>query len=179
MAGLIINLLGGPGVGKSTIASGLFYKAKKDGQLCELIHEVAKDLTYEKRYTALSCQPFVFGKQLMKSWRLMDESEYIITDSPILLSCIYGAEWGSDFVKSCLDIFNTFNNANFLLKRKKAYVQVGRNQNEAEAREIDSKVEEFLVDNGIPHIIIEGQGDAAVDEIFDLVFDRQIFSTQT
>ena len=40
---LIINLIGGPCSGKSTIASGLFYNLKKLGYNCELALEFAKD----------------------------------------------------------------------------------------------------------------------------------------
>jgi len=40
----IINLYGGPGSGKSTIAAGIFYKAKLDDRYrVELFREMAKD----------------------------------------------------------------------------------------------------------------------------------------
>ena len=40
---LIINLIGGPGSGKSTTAAGLFYKLKQMGIDCEMALEFAKD----------------------------------------------------------------------------------------------------------------------------------------
>lgn len=40
---LIIDLIGGPGSGKSTTAAGLFYKLKKLGYNCEMSLEFAKD----------------------------------------------------------------------------------------------------------------------------------------
>ena len=49
----VINLYGGPGCGKSTVSSGLFYKMKSEGYCVEYVSEYAKDLTYEERYNIL------------------------------------------------------------------------------------------------------------------------------
>lgn len=48
-----INIFGGPGVGKSTISSGLFYQMKTRGYKVEFISEYAKDLTYGKDFVKL------------------------------------------------------------------------------------------------------------------------------
>lgn len=40
---IVINLMGGPGSGKSTVASGIFYRLKKMGVNCELALEFVKD----------------------------------------------------------------------------------------------------------------------------------------
>lgn len=53
---LIINLIGGPGSGKSTTAAGLFYKLKKLGYNCEMSLEFAKDKVMDD-------QIYIFGKQ--------------------------------------------------------------------------------------------------------------------
>ena len=46
---MIINIFGGPGVGKSTVAADLFVIMKKEGYSVELVTEYAKELTYEKK----------------------------------------------------------------------------------------------------------------------------------
>ena len=40
---IVVNLIGGPGSGKSTTAAGLFYNLKKLGINCEMALEYAKD----------------------------------------------------------------------------------------------------------------------------------------
>ena len=45
---LVVNLIGGPGCGKSTTTAGLFYELKKKGYNCEMSLEFAKDKVYEE-----------------------------------------------------------------------------------------------------------------------------------
>jgi hypothetical protein len=39
---VVVNLFGGPGTGKSTTASGVFYHLKRDNRNVELVQEYAK-----------------------------------------------------------------------------------------------------------------------------------------
>lgn len=45
----VINLFGGPGIGKSTLAAGLFEHMKIAGFNVELVNEYAKDMVWEQR----------------------------------------------------------------------------------------------------------------------------------
>lgn len=45
---LIVNLVAGPGTGKSTTMAGVFYKLKSLGIDCEMVTEFAKELVWEK-----------------------------------------------------------------------------------------------------------------------------------
>lgn len=49
MQTIVINLMGAPGTGKSTIASELFSKMKWLGYDVELVSEYAKELVWEER----------------------------------------------------------------------------------------------------------------------------------
>lgn len=148
----IINLFAGPGAGKSTTASGVFHDMKLKGYKVELILEYAKDLTYEDRVAALKVQPYIFGKQLMRLMRVYDKVDFIITDSPLALSCHYGKKWPKSFTKSCLEIFHQFYNINFFLERIKPYVKLGRTQSEEGARKIDEEIFWFLKRNRIQFV---------------------------
>lgn len=151
----IINLFAGPGAGKSTTAAGLFYQLKSNSVSCELVTEFCKDLTWEQRHGALACQPYVFGKQLMKLHRLMGQVDYVITDSPLLLGSVYcGAEYPSSFKQAVKDIYLSMPNIHVFLDRVKTYHQAGRNQTEGEAREIDRKIELVLRSLHIDYFVV-------------------------
>lgn len=59
----VINLFGGPGAGKSTLAALLFHHLKIRGLSCEMALEYAKDKVWEESYSTLHNQIYVFGKQ--------------------------------------------------------------------------------------------------------------------
>jgi pantothenate kinase-related protein Tda10 len=150
---LVVNLFGGPGVGKSTCAAAIFSLLKLHNVNVELITEFAKDLTWEGRYKALDNQIYVFAKQYHKMWRVRNQVEVMVTDSPILLSQIYGACNANCFNEMILHAFNEFNNLNYVLVRtdKKKFNPVGRNQNEEESKIIDARIVDMLTHSGIQH----------------------------
>ena len=142
---LIVNLFGGPASGKSTVAAGLFCLLKMHNIRCEFVTEFAKDLVWEERYKTLKNQQYIFGKQYHKIWRVFNQVDVIITDSPLLLSTIYMPENYSDsFVKNVIDTINTLNNLNILLNRQKEYNNDGRYQTEEQAKIIDKDIKQKL-----------------------------------
>ncbi len=153
---LLINLFAGPGSGKSTTAAGVFSLLKMHDVNCELVTEFAKDLTWEGRHKALGNQYYVWGKQHHRLWRIKDQVDVIITDSPIILGLIYGKDKPKCFRDTVLDSFNEFNNMNYFLKRLKVYNPKGRNQTEDEAKSLDADVIEVLVSNNIEYISVPG-----------------------
>ena len=106
----IINLYGGPGCSKSTTAAGIFSVLKLHGVNCELCTEYAKDLTWESRNMTLQNQIYIFGKQYHRLWRVVNQVDVVITDSPILLSNIYDTNNDEAFRNLVLDTYNKFNN---------------------------------------------------------------------
>jgi tRNA uridine 5-carbamoylmethylation protein Kti12 len=149
--GKVINLLGGPCSGKSTLAAELFSHLKKQNYNVELINEEAKELSWEERWTALACQPYIFGKQLLKIKRVIDKVDYVISDSPLLLSTIYVTEdYPESFKKSCIDIYKQMSSHHFLLSRtSSAFEETGRHHNEKESIKIDVKIYRALCNNDI------------------------------
>lgn len=139
----VINLFGGPSVGKSTTAAGVFSILKLHGVECELVTEFAKDLTWEERYNTLKNQQYIFGKQHHRLWRIKDKVDIIVTDSPLMLSSVYGEVHNAttdSFTTNVIDVVNTFNNYNILLTRTKKYNQNGRSQSEGAAKKIDKLI---------------------------------------
>jgi len=66
---IVINLIGSPGVGKSTFASYLFFKLKNYGFNCELVSEFAKELVWEERNETFKDELYIFGKQQHRFFR--------------------------------------------------------------------------------------------------------------
>lgn len=141
---LIVNLFAGPGCGKSTMAADIFSKLKWRGINCELVAEYAKDKVWEKSIAVLDDQIYVFGKQYHRLFRLNNQVDVIVTDSPILLSIIYDSEKRPTFRKLVIEEFSKFRNMNFILQRTKPYNPIGRLQTEEEAKAIDEEVENLL-----------------------------------
>lgn len=155
---IIVNLFGGPGSGKSTGAALVFSTLKMHGINCELVTEYAKDKTWEHNMEALSNQAYVFGKQFYRISRCANQVDVVITDSPIALSIIYNSDprLGETFNKVVLDVFNSYDNLNYLLHRTKPYNPIGRNQTEEESDNIGHEIERLLVDNDIDFIHTTG-----------------------
>jgi len=153
---IVVNMFAGPGTGKSTAAAAVFSLLKMHDVNAELITEFAKDLTWEERFVTMNNQSYVFGKQHHKMWRVKDQVEVMVTDSPLLLGMIYGKDNPDCFNEMILHSFNEFDNMNYFLMRVKSYNPKGRIQTEEKAKELDDEILFMLVDNGVRHKIVEG-----------------------
>jgi len=136
---IVVNLFAGPGAGKSTMMAEVFSRLKHRGVNVEMAPEFAKELVWEGRDTAIGCQPYIFGKQYFRLHRLKKAGlEVAITDSPLLLSCVYGlGHLPESFLHGIATLVSEFDNLNFFVERMKPYDPRGRLQTEAQARELD------------------------------------------
>ncbi len=160
--------MGSAGVGKSTTATNLFTKLKQEHVNCEYVHEYAKDLTWLGHHNTLACQEYVFGKQSYRVKSLLGQVDFIITDSPIILSTLYTPEHYPPSFKQCvIDMFKVLPNFNFYIPPKKKYNPVGRNQTELESREIDEKLRLILMENKIGYITLHHTHDNIVNRLKD------------
>ena len=151
---IVVNLYGGPGAGKSTGAAYVFSRLKEAGVAAELVTEFAKDLTWDHSRAILD-QMFVFGTQYHRLARLeLDGVQVAVTDSPLLLSVIYAkndtrmkrklSDRDRQVVAEAMKRLNaSFDNRDFVIRRVKPYVGAGRNETEAEAKEVDRMIDEL------------------------------------
>jgi len=164
----VVNLFGGPCTGKSTTAAGLFFEMKKARLNVELVTEYAKDAVWEKRHDLFDDQIYIFAKQQRRIARLKGHGlDWVITDSPIALGLVYLREGvlSDNFNRLVMEVFNGFENHNFLLQRNFEYNPIGRNQkDEEEAKVFDLKVTRLLNAWNVPFHTIPG-GETAVDDI--------------
>lgn len=163
----VINFFGAPGSGKSTHAAKLFAHMKEKGINCELVMEYAKAVTWRKAQPILGDQLYVFAKQHNYQHRLMGQVEYIITDSPLLMSLFYGADEGVAFHDVVRVKWDTFDNINFYVSRNKAYNPAGRNQTEKESDDIAGCMIDILV---MEHVKVNAiNSDTPVEDIYRTV----------
>jgi ABC-type oligopeptide transport system ATPase subunit len=156
---ILINLYAGPGSGKSTTAAGVFTLLKLHGVNVELITEFAKDLTWENRKKTMDNQMYIWAKQYHRIWRVKDQVDVIVTDSPLLLSLIYGEGMTDSFKDAVFDSFKEFENINYFIKRIKSYNPNGRFQTEAESKELDSKIMGLLHKYKLNYDLVNGDKD--------------------
>ncbi len=153
-----INLFGGPGVGKSTTAAAIFVEMKRRGMNVELVTEVAKDFVWEGRMKTLDIQPYVTIKQFRNLYRLKGKVDYVITDAPILLGCIYADKYAPTLPASYKQLIVDLHkqeldpSVNIVLERLFDYDSSGRYQSEEEALQLDRDIQNVLDSNNIPSI---------------------------
>ena len=175
----IINLFGGPGIGKSSIANGLTYKLKKKHISCDNPYEFPKLLAWDDNHSAIRDQLYVLANQhrgIVKSYGKVD---FIILDSPILLSLTYrnyyksneypATLYGESFDKLVLDTFNQYDNINIVLNRSIGlHNEKERYQTLEQAILLDVEIENTLIKHQLPYTKLD-VGDNTVNEILGLI----------
>ena len=148
----VINVIAGPGAGKSTLASGLYHQAKRRGWNVELVTEVAKDLVWEGRHCALSNQAYVFGRQVQRIHRLEGQVDYVITDSPFLLSAIYAPQdYPAQWEQVVVELWKRYDNVVAFLERGPWFDDRGRVHSLQQSLEIDQKIAVLLNKHNITY----------------------------
>lgn len=144
----IINFIGGPCIGKSTLATKLFFHMKTLGLNVEYLPEYIKFETYSRDsvHDWYQFKVFAIQNDLLSDMRLSG-IDYVITDSPLILPPIYYNGHISSFLKFALDVFNDYDNVNFLLYRTEdiEFSGIGRFQKTIDsARKIDENIRTLL-----------------------------------
>lgn len=164
----VINFIAGPGAGKSTMAGELFGFMKRRQINCEYVQEYAKELVWSKRFAELDDQVAIFGEQWRRQYALLGQVDYIITDSPLLLSLHYGpinlkklkreenSLFQLYFNNMIENAFHEFDNINFFVDRTgRTYLDVGRVHNSIESTDIDESLKLILTAYGISYTTVK------------------------
>jgi nicotinamide riboside kinase len=169
-----VNLWGGPGIGKSTTAARLFGELKVAGYSVEFIQEYIKAWAYEKRQLGSFDQVYIFAKQQRLEDRVLRAMVRLtVTDSPLLMQCVYAKRYNSLGWEQLIQIGKLFDekypSVNFLLKRTNtSYQTEGRWQTEEEAKQIDVEIEQFMNDYGIPYEKIDNNAALIAERVKEL-----------
>lgn len=166
----VINLFGGPGIGKSTIAMLLSAKMKLMHLSVEYVTEYAKDMVWEGRKNILSDQLYITAKQNRKLERIKDKVNYAVSDCPLLLGIHYATPdyLPGSYSRLVFELWNQYDNINFLLMRESKYEKIGRYQTEEEALQIDVDIKDLLTANQVPFFEVPGKPES-VEKIVEIV----------
>lgn len=166
-----INIFGGPGTGKSTTAALVFGALKQQGKNAELSVEYTKSRIYEEHWSVFDDQIYIFAQMIRQYHRCEGKIDYMISDSPLLLSVVY-ARYHKNRYKALepliIEAVNSYNNINIMLQRTVNYQQEGRHQNEQEANNVDEIIKQVLSDYDQP-IIELPVDDTTIERILKLV----------
>lgn len=155
----VIEMLSGPGAGKSCAALFLAAHMKARGFKVEYVREIPKDLVWDGRtpsndpnlpdHSMMTEQDFILAHQNNLLRRMLaHDIEYVVTDTSMLLGLVYAPPWyPPSFETFLLDIHSSYNNITFYVDRGDIpYVEAGRNETELEAKTKDLEVLRKIVD---------------------------------
>lgn len=118
--------------------------------------EFIKQWCYEGKTVNKFDQYYVFGVECLNQSRLFNKVDYVISDSPVLLTGFYNYYYNkgdNSLSEACKGFYKKaaedgIEVLNFFLPRKKRYVTKGRFQTEAEADEVAVMLKEWLAKEG-------------------------------
>ncbi len=161
----LINLFGGPGIGKSGIAAGLTYELKRKHISCNNPYEFPKKLAWDKNYPAIQDQLYVFANQHRGIAECYNKVDYIIIDSPVLFSTIYHSyytkgypaeNYGQSFHNMVVDLHNNYDNLNILLKSTNTEInEAERFQYLKQYIAIDERCKSKLEEHDQPYVVLK------------------------
>jgi len=174
----LVNLFGGPGIGKSGIAAGITYELKRKHISCNNPYEFPKTLAWDKNYPAIQDQLYVFANQHRGIAQSYGKVDYIIIDSPVMFSTIYHSYYtkgypaefyGETFHNMVVDLHRRYDNLNILLKRSNTEInEAERFQDLKQSIEIDELCKVKLEEHNLPYVEIDVDGDT-VSKIIKLL----------
>lgn len=141
---IIINLYGGACAGKSTTAAGLFHRLKTAGYQAEYVTEFAKDIVYDKAFNLLDDQIYVFAEQQHRLRRCLAKNDFVIMDSPILLSIIYDKSNNTELHWLIIGEYLKYKNIDVFLNRTDTYNRNSRVETKERALRMDNDISQML-----------------------------------
>jgi thymidylate kinase len=148
---LIVDIFGGPGIGKSTLAAGTYANLSMRGHNVELIREYVKPWAYRAHEITQWDEAYLFAKQLRAESALYGKIDIVLTDRPLRMSAVYEKLYSPQRNKM-FDLVNSvhqeqeeagIHHLSLLVTRKTKYSVLGRFEDEASAIKVDQICDEL------------------------------------
>lgn len=157
---IVVNLIGGPGLGKTILAAEIFACLKRLGLTCSIAPEYIKTKLAEQALKEIRCQLKLFAEQHFILFCLQGEVEVIVTDAPLLLFPSYD-KTNCPYLKGLVFCeYNKFDNLLYLIERdlNVPYETAGRYQDLDGAKAVDADIKTFLSENNVTYKTVTGIG---------------------
>jgi hypothetical protein len=180
---LFINFIGGPGVGKSTMAAALFVWFKSRGLTTELIWEVGKQYVWTGNKEILNDEHFLAQTQYEIFKQIDGHVRFVITDGSLLNGLWYNRnnpDNVSDLIQTeayIMEKHAEFTHINIYLHRGSfPFETEGRFFSEIESEKIHKEFREILIEKQIPFVSwtsdldeVKFIGDYVMNELKNLI----------
>jgi len=156
---LLVNFVGAPGAGKSTLMAGTYFEMKVAGWDVECIHEVSKERILENDQFSLSNEILMFAEKLRRALRLKN-IDVALTDCSLRQSAYYAkGQFGALGETFFRDVSEGFDNIYVIVERNHAYVPQGR-MDEASADIAGDTIIADIKAAGKPYTEVSGSRDS-------------------
>lgn len=186
----VIEMIAGPGAGKSSAALLLAGHMKARGYKVEYVREVAKDLIHDGHtrsprdpslpdHSMFTEQDWILATQNNLYRRMLaHDIEYLVTDTSLLLGLIYKEDWYPESFKDYLmDVYQSYTNITFYVERGNIpYVQDGRNEDSEQAKQKDKEASYLLQYLKVPYVTVQQKAwdfDHAALQMLDHIIQLQ------
>lgn len=148
----VINLLGGPSIGKSVYAAKLYAELSELGYSVALVQEYVKKWAWQGILPGKYDQPFITGQQIKAESMLYGKVDFIVTDASIYQGSIYEEHYFNQDTVSCMiddfmELSSDIKRHYFMVERNdKFWTKDGRYGSLNKAKLIDEKIRIFFTD---------------------------------
>lgn len=175
-----IGLIGGPSTGKSIMCAHFFATVKSKSIQIEQIQEWVREAFNNEMIPEDNpwVQFWIYEEQKRREDCIPKEIEYIVTDSPTVLSYIYALQNGREekdkwlFIKMYEKFLTDLDRYDYLFfcERENPYVYDGtRKQTEEEAKQVDVQIRNLLDIHKIRYHIIAGSTEYRTKQMCDII----------
>jgi nicotinamide riboside kinase len=159
----VINFVGAPSVGKTTMSALIFAELKHMHKTTELVQEYAKTLVWQERYDELDNQYQVSMEQYKMLKAVDGKVEYAVMDSPLFVGMFYNRTYETNVCnvekteEMILSKMAEFHNIYIYLERNEEfpYEEQGRVHNEEQSRKIEKQMVEMLEEQMISYLRVK------------------------
>lgn len=160
-----INLWGGPGAGKSTMAAYLYREMKVIQYNVEYSQEVFKPWAYQKKKPKGYDDLLLFAQQLYaEEIYLRHGVDYVVTDCPPLMCCVYNklrrVPYWNDLVKIAVGYEGKYKSLNIFVRRLEGY----QDRERIHALEDAAKIDQMMLTDYLRPYNLEYQSFNATDQ---------------